>query len=159
MGDKIAKLYYHIDYQVKEVKRYQKAEANEPIDAFELIAQNFPIIGFAKTEQLRKEFEITVKSQKEDKGGDFVALDLKVKPDSVNKDDYTSIEFRIDDKMYLPVKIIAVSTEDDIYQISFLEPIVNKKIDEKVFEVEIPKGFGEPEIVPLKKRAAQTNKF
>ena len=157
----------HIDYQIKEVKRYQKAEPNEPVDAFELVSENFPIIGFTKVEDLKKEFEIELvgsthsassgqasSPQVEQQGGkakDFIQLHLKVKADSIYKDDYTSIDFWIDKKLYLPAKIAAVSTEEDIYEIKFLQPKVNKKIDKKVFELEIPKGFA-IEIIPLKKK-------
>jgi len=148
----------HIDYQIKEVKRYQKAEPNEPVDAFELASENFPIIGFSKVEDLKKEFEIglvdsTSSPQVEQQGVEaknFIQLHLKVKADSVYKDDYTSIDFWVDKELYLPAKIIAVSTEEDIYEISFLQPKVNKKIDKKVFEFEVPEGFN-VEIEVLKK--------
>ena len=141
----------HIDYQIKEVKRYQQAEPNEPVDAFELVSENFPIIGFSKTEDLRKEFEISLVEQQGDKERDYIQLHLKVKSDSIYKDDYTFIDFWIDEKLYLPAKIVAVSTEEDIYEIRFLQPKVNKKIDERVFELEIPKGFN-VEVEPLKKK-------
>jgi outer membrane lipoprotein-sorting protein len=147
----------HIDYQIKEVKRYQKAEPNEPVDAFELVSENFPIIGFSKVEDLKKQFEIELVEQKPSvipaKAGiqDFIQLHLKVKPDSIYKDDYTSINFWIDKELYLPAKIVANSTEEDIYEIRFLKPKVNRKIDEKVLELEIPEGFS-VEIEPLKKR-------
>jgi outer membrane lipoprotein-sorting protein len=76
---------------------------------------------------------------------------LKVKPDSIYKDDYKSVEVWIDKQLMLPAKISAVSTDGDIYEISFVRPKVNEVIDEKVFEFTIPDGFGEPEIIPLKK--------
>jgi len=140
-----------IDYQIEQVKRYQQAEPNEPVDAFELARRNFPIIGFAETEDLKKEFEIKLVEQQGGKAKDFIHLHLKVKPDSVYKDDYTSIDCWIDKKSGLPAKIVAKSTEEDIYQIKFLNPKVNERIDKKVFEFKIPKGFGK-EIVPLKKQ-------
>lgn len=132
----------HIDYQIKEVKRYQQAEPNEPMDAFELAGRNFPIIGFAKVEDLKKEFEIKFVEQQGGDAENFIRLHLKVKPDSVYKDDYTSIDFWIDKKLHLPAKIVAVSTEQDIYEIKFVKPKVNKKLDKKVFEIKMPKGFG-----------------
>jgi len=134
----------HIDYQIEQVKRYQQTEPNEPVDAFDLVSRNFPIIGFSKIEDLKKQFEIKLVKQKKGKAH----LHLKVKPDSIYKDDYTSIDFWIDKKLYLPAKIVAVSTEEDIYQMKFLKAKVNKKLDEKVFEVKIPRGFGK-EIIPL----------
>jgi outer membrane lipoprotein-sorting protein len=144
----------HIDYQIKEVKRYQVAEENEPnrpTDAFEMISQHFPLIGFTKTEDLKREFDIERIEQKAGEANDFVGLHLKVKSGSIYKDDYTVIDFWIDKKLMLPSKIIAASTEDVIKQIQLLQPRVNGKIDEKVFEFRIPEGFGVPEIVPLKK--------
>lgn len=141
-----------IDYQIKEVKRYQQAEPNEPADAFCLASRNFPIIGFSKAEDLKEQFEIKLVEQVESKPADFIQLHLKPKPDSIYKDDYTSIDFWIDKKLGLPAKIVAVSTEDDIYQIKLLKPKVNKKLGKKVFDFKVPKGFG-VEITPLKKKA------
>jgi outer membrane lipoprotein-sorting protein len=129
------------------------------VDALELASENFPIIGFSKVEDLKKEFEIGLVDstsspqveQQEVEAKNFIRLHLKVKADSVYKDDYTSIDFWVDKELYLPAKIIAVSTEEDVYEIRFLQPKVNKKIDKKVFEFEPPKGFA-IEIIPLKKK-------
>ena len=137
----------HIDYQIKQVRKRQLAEANEQIDAFELAKRNFPLIGFDKTEDLRQQFDINLV----DEPNGLTHLHLKVKPDSQYKDDYKSVEVWIDKGLMLPAKISAVSTEDDIYEISFAKPKVNETIDEKVFEFTIPDGFGQPEIIPLKK--------
>jgi len=140
----------HIDHQIKAVKRYQLAEPNETVDAFELVSRNFPIIGFSKAENLKKQFEIKLVKQQEKKPA-AIGLHLKVKPGSIYKDDYTSIDFWIDKKLYLPARIVAVSTEEDIYEIKLLKPKVNKRMDERVFDFKIPKGFGKPEIIPLKR--------
>jgi outer membrane lipoprotein-sorting protein len=127
---------------------------------FELVSENFPIIGFNKIEDLKKQFEIKLVEQEKErtsviptKAGiqDFIHLHLKVKPDSIYKDDYTSVDFWIDRKLYLPAKIVAVSTEEDIYRIKFLDAKVNEKIDKKVFDFKIPKGF-DKEITLLKKK-------
>jgi outer membrane lipoprotein-sorting protein len=139
----------HIDEQIKEVKRRQLAESNEPVDAFELARRNFPLLGFGKTEDLKKEFEIEL--QAESGPSEFIKLHLKVRPESIYKDDYTSIDFWLDKKTNLPAKIVAVSTEEDIYEIRLLDAKVNEKIDEKVFEIKVPEGFG-VEIIPLKKK-------
>ena len=145
----------HIDYQIKQVKKHQLAEPNEPVDAFDLAGRNFPIIGFSKVEDLKKQFEISLVKRQGGKAGNFVQLHLKPQPDSIYKDDYTSIDFWIDKGLYLPAKIVAVSSEEDIYQIRFLNPKVNERIDKRVFEFEIPKGFG-MEIIPLKKKNKDT---
>ena len=140
-----------IDYQLEQVTRKQLARPNEPMDALELAKRTFPIVGFSKIEQLKKEFEITLVEQKKPGRQAPVQLHLKVKPDSVYKDDYTTIDFRVDEDSGLPAKIVAVTTEDDIYEVKLLEPRVNKRIDKKVFDLKIPKGFTIEEI-PLKEK-------
>lgn len=146
-----------INYQIKTVTKYQLAEPNKPVDALDIASNNIPLIGFTKTENLKKQFDITLVEQKNAKSATFIQLHLKVKPNSTYKDDYVSLDFWIDKKLGLPTKIIAVSTEpehpyEDIYEIKFLQPKINKKINKKVFDFKIPKGFGEPEIIPLKKK-------
>ena len=158
----------HINYQIKQVRMHQLAEPNKPVDAFELASKNLPIVGFAKIENLKKQFEIKLIEQQKErtsvipaKAGihNFVHLNLKVKPDSIYKDKYTSIDFWIDKKLGLPAKIVAVSTEPadvpsiekDSYQIKLLKPKINKKLDKRVFDFKTPRGFGK-EIKPLKKK-------
>lgn len=139
----------HIDYQIETVKQRQLAEPNKPMDAFDLAGRVLPIIGFAKIEELEKQFEVQFVGQSQDGPSPLIQLHLKVKPDSAYKEDYSSIDFWIDKKLHLPAKVLAVSAEEDIYEIKFLRPKVNKKPGKKVFEFETPKGFG-VEIIPLK---------
>ncbi|MHC4085487.1 MAG: LolA family protein [Planctomycetota bacterium] len=140
----------HINYQIKQVIIRQLAEPNKPVGVFELASRELPIVGFARIEDLRKQFEIKLVDQKPSERDDFIQLHLKVKPGSKYKDKYTSIDFWIDKKLYLPARLVAISTEEDIYQIKLLKPKVNKKLGMKIFDVEIPKGFGK-ETIPLKK--------
>ena len=153
-----------VDYQIEAVRYYQLTEpndSNEPVDVFELASRNLPMIGFTRVEDLKKQFEVTLVEQKKAGQEDFIQVHLKIKPNSFYKDDYVSIDFWIDKKLGLPAKIVAVKTEPealgDIEEIRFLKPKVNKKINKKVFEFKIPRSFGEPEIIPLKKRANRTN--
>ena len=149
-----------IDYEMEGVKYIQLAEArdpNKPVDVFDLVSRNFPMVGFTKIEDLKKQFEATLVEPKKAKPEGFIQVHLKVKPNSVYKDDYVFIDFWIDKKLGLPAKIITVSTEPatepieqkDIYEIKFLRPKVNKVIDNNVFEFKIPEGFDKPEIIPL----------
>jgi len=148
----------HINYQTKQVRMHQLAEPNKPVDAFELASRNLPIVGFAKIEDLKKQFEIKLVERQGDEQEEFIHLHLKVRPDSVYKDKYVSIDFWIDKKLHLPAKIIAVSTEPadvpsiekDSYQIKLLEPRVNKRMDKSIFDFKTPRGF-DKEIIPLKK--------
>jgi len=145
----------HIDYEIESVKYYQLTEArdpNKPVDVFDLASRNFPMVGFTKIEDMKKQFEVTLVEGKKSEPEDFIQVHLKVKPNSVYKDDYIYIDFWIDKKLGLPAKVVAVTTEKDMYQINFIKPDINKKIDSKVFEFKIPEGFGEPEIIPLKEK-------
>jgi outer membrane lipoprotein-sorting protein len=132
----------HIDYQVKEVKRYQSAEGgkeNESVDAFELVAKNFPILGFSKIEELEKKYDIKLRRQGGGKD-EFAVFTLSPRPESEHQD-YKTIDLWVDSSIDLPAKIIATNADGDIYTVSFLEPKVNQKIDKKVFEYKVPKGF------------------
>ncbi|MHC4618714.1 MAG: LolA family protein [Planctomycetota bacterium] len=142
-----------IDYQLEQVTRKQLARPNEPVDALELARRTFPIVGFSRIEELKKEFEIKLVEQEKTGRQALVQLHLKVKPNSVYKDDYTTIDFWIDENSGLPARIAAVTTEEDIYEIILLKPRVNKRIDKKVFALKIPKGFTIDEI-PLKEEEA-----
>lgn len=150
----------HLDYEMTESKYYQLAEpndSNEPFDVFELASKNIPMVGFSKIDDLKKEFEIELVEQNQSNSQDFIQVHMKVKPNSVYKDDYISIDFWIDGKLGLPVKINAVTTEPeppygDIYEIKLLKPQVNKEINDNVFDLRIPRDFGEPEVIPINKR-------
>ena len=147
----------HLDYQIEQARYFQLAEPNDPNespDVFDLVGRQLPMLGFSKIADLKKQFEITLIGQKENPPKDFTQVHLDVKPTSMYKDDFVSIDFWIDKKLGLPAKIIAVKTEPeppfgDIEEIQLLKPKVNKGMDGNVFEFKIPASFGEPEITPL----------
>ena len=145
-----------VDYPLKAVNIYplidpnQVKDANQPVNVFELVSRNFPIVGFSRVADLKKEFEVSLVTSDQNEPSLFTRLHLKVKPDSVYKDDYTSMDFWIDKKTDLPARILAVSTEGDITEIKLLKPQVNRKIDRKVFDYKIPDGFS-VKTTPLKK--------
>jgi hypothetical protein len=153
----------HLDYQIEQAKYYQLAEPNEPNEApdlFDLVGRELPMLGFSKIEDLKKQFEIEIIGQKKNPPEDFTQVHLDVKPNSIYKDDFVSIDFWIDKKLGLPSKIIAVKTEPEppfgeIEEIKLLKPKVNKGIDGSVFEFKIPGSFGEPEITPLSQNRRQ----
>jgi outer membrane lipoprotein-sorting protein len=149
-----------LDYQIKEVKYYQLAEPNDQsksTDVFDLASKKLPMLGFSKIDDLKKQFEVSLVELQNTESEKFIQVHLKVKPNSIYKDDYFTIDFWIDKKLNLPAKIVAVKSEPkppyrEIEEIKFLKPKVNKRIDSKVFELKIPKGFGEPEISPLERK-------
>jgi hypothetical protein len=153
-----------IDYEMEGIKYIQLADAQDPnkqIDVFDLINKNFPMVGFSRIEDIKKQFEITLVEQKKTGPKEFIQVHLKVKPNSIYKDDYVSIDFWIDKKLGLPTKIVTVSTEPateptedkDVFEIKFLEPQFNTKIDKKVFGFKIPTDFDEPDIMPLPEKS------
>ena len=149
----------HLDHQIKEAKYYQLADPNDPnnpTDVFELASKKLPMLGFSKIEDLKKQFDVNLVESQNTESEKFIQVHMMVKPNSIYKDDYFSIDFWIDKKLNLPTKIVAVKSEPkppyrEIEEIKFLKPKVNQNIDNKVFELKIPKGFGEPEILPLER--------
>jgi hypothetical protein len=149
----------HIDHQLKQVEYVQLAEPedpNESTDVFDLASKYLPMPGFTRTEELKEQFEVALVEQKEGQSEGFTQVSLKVKPNSVYKD-VLSFDFWIDNKVGLPAKVRATKTEPeppygDVEEIRFLKPKVNEDVSRKTFEFKIPRGFGKPEIIPLKKR-------
>jgi len=138
-----------IDHELKTVDLYQQAEEDNPQDVFDYISHNFPIVGFSSTETLRGQFDIGITDQPADPNKP-IRLHLKVKPDSVYKDDYRDIDFSIDSRTWLPLRVVAKSTEDDIYDIQFVKAAVNKNLENSVFVIETPESFSKNRH-PLKK--------
>jgi outer membrane lipoprotein-sorting protein len=143
-----------IDYQTQSIERRQITEPNKPVDAFALVSRQVPVFGFAKIEDLRKQFDIDLVADEQPQPSPFHHLHLKVKPDSTYKEDYTTIDFWVDKKLGLPAKITAVGAEadvGDVYDIKLLQPKVNQGIDKSVFQVSPPAGFS-IETIPLEKK-------
>ena len=98
---------------------------------------------------MTKEFDIELVKPGAAKQEDTIHLHLKVRSGSAYEQDYRAIDFWIDKQLNLPMRVDAVTTEDDIYCIRFLQAKVNQGLTPGVFEVELPAGFGAPEIIPL----------
>ncbi len=141
-----------VNHQTKRVERRQMTEPNEPVDAFSLASRHMPVLGFAKMDDLRKQFDVAIVPDPEDSAVQH--LSLTVRPDSLYKDDYTQVDFWLDRKIGLPAQIHAVTTEEDVHEIQLVEPQVNKGVDAKIFQIDVPKGFA-VEVVGLEKRRSQ----
>lgn len=143
-----------ISYQTRSAERRQMAEPNKPIDAFSLASRQVPVFGFSKVEDLHKQFEISLVPDEPTPPSPYHHLHMKVKPDSIYKDDYSTIDFWIDKTLGLPAKVVAVGAEADVgetYEIKLIEPKVNLGLDKGVFQVSIPAGFS-TETIPLEKQ-------
>jgi len=142
-----------IDHQLKTVTRRQLTETDKPLDAFSLASQHVPVLGFSKVEDLRRQFDIELVPAPPAEPAPRPHLHLKVKPDSVYKDDYVTIDFWIDRQVGLPAEVKAVTPEDDVYEIKLLNPKVNTDLGRKQFQLEIPRsGFSE-QVIPLARKA------
>jgi outer membrane lipoprotein-sorting protein len=145
-----------IDHQLKEVKRYQlvdpkQIDSEKGVDAFDLITEHLPIVGFTGTDTLKRDFVISLTDPNENTPANWTQLRLKVKPDSRFKDDWVHIDFWIDNKQYLPVKMVTLTTEDELYELSFEDAKVNKPIDASTFKPIVPEGFTLAEEKPIQK--------
>ena len=143
-----------ISYQTESVERRQMAEPNKPIDAFALASRQVPVFGFSKVEDLHKQFDIELAADEQLEPSPYHHLRMKVKPDSIYKDDYSTIDFWVDKTVGLPAKVVAVGAEADVgetYEIKLLEPKVNTGIDRSVFQVSVPANFS-METIPLDKQ-------
>ena len=148
----------YIDHQVKSAQRQQMADPNEPVDAFTLISRRVPVLGFSKVDELHKQFEIKLAPEPPSKPSSSFLLHMKVKPDSLYKDDYTTIDFHVDKEHGLPVRIVALSAQEDlpeklrdVHEIKLMAPKINKGIRKSRFNVKIPKRFS-VEVKPLERR-------
>jgi outer membrane lipoprotein-sorting protein len=141
----------HLDYKLKQIEKRQLSKPNEPKDVFELASKSFPIVGFSKMENLEKDFDIELKKSEKDRAIKDVHLLLKVKEGS-DYNDYENIKIWISKKTLLPKKIIALTAEEDIYNIRFFAPQINKEIPERVFKVSPPAGFSEPRVIRYRQK-------
>ena len=145
----------YVDHQSHSVQRRQVAEPNAPVDAFALASRRVPIMGFAKVEDLEKQFDIERVSLPPNDPN--YQLHMKVKPDSIYKDDYTAMDVQIDRKQGLPVKIVAETPEKDRYEINLIDAKINESIPKSTFEISYPRDYS-IETVPLEKNRSPRGK-
>lgn len=129
-----------IDFKLKQIDRYQKAPEDKPIGVFELIGHNFPLIGFSDIKLLREDFDIRF-PEHNDSPDKHIQLLLTVKKESKYENEYKKIDFQVDKVTYMPRRIVAYSSQGDIYDIQFSELKVNKKLKNSVFTIETPPDF------------------
>ncbi len=141
----------HINYRVEEVKKIELTDSNEPVDPLELARENFPILGLSEGEEFSEDFVISMKKT-DKKIKELECLELEVKDNNRFSEKYDSIDFWIDKNKWLPSRITAYTTEEEIYELIFNELKVNEEIEKGIFEIDIPDKFGEPEIINYEDR-------
>jgi outer membrane lipoprotein-sorting protein len=140
-----------IDFKLKQIDRLQKAPEDSPMDVFELISHNFPLIGFSDIKELTKDFDIQLPKDTDSKHDCFNLL-LTVKKGSKYENEYSKIDFQADGKTFMPQRIVAYSSQGDIYDIKFSVLELNKKLKNSVFTIETPSDFRE-NIEPLNEKS------
>jgi hypothetical protein len=143
-----------IDFKLQQIDLYQQTTEDKPIDVFELISHNFPLVGFSGMDTLEKDFDVKMLENEPNKP---ISMLLTTKENSKFKDEYTKIDFWADPKTYLPVRIRAYSKQEDVYDIRFLDTKINKKLKNSVFTIETPANFRK-NIEPLKTEPATKGK-
>lgn len=138
-----------VDYKLQQIDLYQQAPEDKPVGVFELINQQFPLIGFTGVENLKKDFEISLVKNASKDPKTPIQLLLTVKKDSKFSDEYKKIDFWIDSSTFLPTRIKAYKTQDDINDIRFSGTKTNKNLKKAVFTIETPAHFRK-NIEPLK---------
>ena len=140
----------YVSYEARSVQRQQLTEPNDPVDAFALVSRRVPILGFAKVEELTQQFDIERVDPNEADPSSLWHLHMNVKPDSIYRDDYVTIDFWIDKEQKLPRKVTAITTEQDIHEITLVDPRIDKEIPRSLFDMDIPTDFS-VETIPLDK--------
>jgi outer membrane lipoprotein-sorting protein len=139
-----------IDYKLKNVEYRQLTDANKPLNAFELASEYLPIIGFANTKNLKINFDVSIAKENGDAIPADIKLHLATKPDSKYAKDYKYIDFWVDRLTSLPVRMVAASGQEDIYDIRLEDAKVNKGLAKGIFTIEVPADFSK-NVIPLEK--------
>ncbi len=140
----------HIDFQGRTVQKHQLAPEDKPIDALDLVGQSVPIFGFSGMESLQETYAIELLPPSEESRDDQVHLLLIPDVNALPEHEYRSVEVWLDRETWLPARVEAENLDEDIYRLQFPKLKLNQKIDAEAFVVTIPKGFGTPEVVPLR---------
>ncbi len=130
-----------IDFALEQIEMVQQAPEDEPIDALDYISHRFPLVGFSGSKQFDSEFDVQIAEADEDDDPNLIHLVLDVREDSRYHKDYKKIDFWIDNSLYLPRRVRALSTQDDIYDIRFSTIQINKKMEKQTFTIETPTHF------------------
>jgi len=136
----------HVEYKLKTVTIRRLSEPNHPLDAFELTSRYWPIIGFAKVDELKNDFDISLAEQTKN------TVQLRLKPKSASRyaEDYLNIDFYVDTEKWLPVRMVAISPDELIYDFKLEKAVLNEKFADNVFNIEVPANF-DKNIIPLEK--------
>lgn len=131
----------HVNYSIKQVKRYKRADPNETPNVSSLGAGGLGLLGLAGLDHLKRQFDITLAAGGADEPADRIRLALTPAGDSIYRDDFIRVEIEADRESGLPKKVTAISTREDIYEVSLLDPRINEKLDDDVFKLTVAEDF------------------
>ena len=98
------------------------------------------MVGFTDPEKLEQEFLISIVSEPSDPNALWHLL-MKVREDSIYKEDYTEIEVWVNNQSWMPIHLIARSVQGDLYDLKWHNIQINKTIPKDIFKIEIPAHF------------------
>jgi outer membrane lipoprotein-sorting protein len=129
----------HINYPIRQVRRYRRADPNEPDRS--RLPEGIPILGLSRISHLKQQFNVVLAGNDAEGESGQVEFLLEPKPDSGYRDEFSSVTVWIDGESGLPVRIRALSIEEDIYEIRLIEPRINAELGRDTFEAVIADGF------------------
>lgn len=132
-----------INFTTKHIEKRQMAREEHAVDAMNLVSENFPLVGFSDTDKLEEDFIIEQASNSDSNsvGNSSEKIHLIPRKNGRYYDEYQYIDFLVDKNSKLPVLVESLTSEEDIYELSFLNTRINEKIDPNVFFLSMPKDF------------------
>lgn len=93
--------------------------------------------GFGETfDEAKKKFNININEK-----GSKITIQLFPLEDNPSAKYFTQIDLTVQKKNWTPSKVVMLDLDEDITEITFKNPIENKEISDKIFEVEIPEDY------------------
>ncbi len=130
-----------IRQQTKTVIDREIVAPDEKIDPFKLGEGPFPLPFGQSKEKILKNFDVKLKPARKDDPPNTSHLVLTPKPESRFRKKYKKLEFWIDNKLNLPIKVLALDRHSNQITAWFSKIKINKGIKDDKLWVPIPKGY------------------
>ncbi len=130
-----------IRQQTKTVIDREIVAPNEKINPFKLGEGPFPLPFGQKRQEILENFQVKLVPSAKQDSENTQHLILIPKPKSKFNKKYKKIEFRIDNKLNLPVKIVALDRHSNQITVYFSNIKINTKLKDNQLWVPIPEGY------------------
>ncbi len=134
--------------QTKTAIDHEVVAPDEKIDSFKLEESPLPLPFGQKKADILKNFNVTLIKPEKSDPADTDHLLLIPKPGGKFVKQYERLEFWIDRKLNLPIRIVAADRHANVTTDDFKNLKINTGIPEKQLWIDIPEGYGY-EKVPL----------